>query len=175
MIRPAKDIDEKTPWREMTLGGEIFESATARYVNTGAWRTNTPVLDEEKCRHCLLCVPFCLLYFLTGETFIRFFLDAPTDDALHTGVVFLRILSPFYFVVSAKLAADGVLRGAGLMKKFMIATFTDLILRVVLALVLARTALGSTGIWCAWPIGWIIGTGLSLLFYRQSFHQKAPV
>ena len=123
----------------------------------------------------LLCVPFCLLYFLTGETFIRFFLDAPTDDALHTGVVFLRILSPFYFVVSAKLAADGVLRGAGLMKKFMIATFTDLILRVVLALVLARTALGSTGIWCAWPIGWIIGTGLSLLFYRQSFHQKAPV
>ena len=59
MIRPAKDIDEKTPWREMTLGGEIFEAATARYVNTGAWRTNTPILDEAKCRHCLLCVPYC--------------------------------------------------------------------------------------------------------------------
>ena len=59
MIRKAKDIDERTPWREMTLGGEIYEPATSRYVNTGAWRTNTPVLDEEKCRHCLLCVPFC--------------------------------------------------------------------------------------------------------------------
>ena len=59
MIRQAKDIDERTPWREMTLGGEIFEAATARYVNTGAWRTNTPILDTAKCRHCLLCVPFC--------------------------------------------------------------------------------------------------------------------
>ena len=81
----------------------------------------------------------------------------------------LRILSPFYFVVAAKLAADGVLRGAGLMKPFMIATFTDLILRVVLAMILSRTSLGSTGIWCAWPIGWILGAALSLFFYRRAF------
>ena len=120
----------------------------------------------------LLCVPFFLLYFFAGEMFIRFFLDAPTDDALHTGVVFLRILSPFYFVVSAKLAADGVLRGAGLMRQFMAATFTDLVLRVVLAIALSRTALGSTGIWCAWPIGWTIATALSLLFYRKAFLAK---
>ncbi len=59
MIRSAKDINEYTPWQEMTLGGEIFEPATAKLVNTGAWRTNTPVLDAEKCRSCLLCVPFC--------------------------------------------------------------------------------------------------------------------
>ena len=117
----------------------------------------------------MLCVPFCLLYFFAGETLMRFFLDAPTDAALRTGIVFLRILSPFYFVVSAKLAADGVLRGAGLMKPFMIATFTDLILRVVLAMLLSRTSLGSTGIWCAWPIGWCIATALSLLFYRKAF------
>ena len=59
MIRPAREIDEHTPWQEMTLGGEIYEPATARYVNTGAWRTDTPVLDTAKCRHCLLCVPYC--------------------------------------------------------------------------------------------------------------------
>ncbi len=59
MIRPAREIDEHTPWQEMTLGGEIYEPATARYVNTGAWRTDTPVLDTGKCRHCLLCVPYC--------------------------------------------------------------------------------------------------------------------
>ncbi len=117
----------------------------------------------------LLCVPFLLLYFFAGETFIRFFMDSPTDAAMRAGVLFLRILSPFYFVVAAKLAADGVLRGAGLMKPFMIATFTDLILRVALALVLSRTALGSTGVWCAWPIGWFIGAALSLLFYKKAF------
>ena len=59
MIRRAKDIDEHTPWQEMTPAGEVYEAATARYVNTGAWRTDTPVLDAEKCRSCLLCVPFC--------------------------------------------------------------------------------------------------------------------
>ena len=59
MIRPAREIDEHTPWQEMTLGGEVYEPATARYVNTGAWRTDTPVLDREKCRNCLLCVPYC--------------------------------------------------------------------------------------------------------------------
>lgn len=117
----------------------------------------------------MLCVPFFALYFFMGATFVRFFMDDPTDMALNTGVVFLRILSPFYFVVAAKLAADGVLRGAGLMRPFMTATFTDLILRVALAALLSRTSLGATGIWCAWPIGWTVATGLSLLFYRKAF------
>ena len=49
----------------------------------------------------------------------------------------------------------------------MIATFTDLVLRVVLAITLSKTALGATGIWCAWPIGWSIATVLSLNFYRK--------
>ena len=85
---------------------------------------------------------------------------------MNSGFTFLRILSPFYFVVSVKLVTDGILRGAGMMKQFMTATFTDLILRVVLAFVLSATVLGSTGIWCAWPIGWVAGTLLSLGFYR---------
>lgn len=117
----------------------------------------------------LLCVPFFLLYFFSGEVFVRFFMDDPTDMAMRTGVIFLRILSPFYFVVAAKLTADGVLRGAGMMRPFMIATFTDLLLRVALALLLSRTSLRSAGIWCAWPIGWTIATGLSLLFYKTAF------
>ena len=57
-----------------------------------------------------------------------------------SGVQFLRIVSPFYFLVSCKLVSDGVLRGAGLMKEFMVATFTDLILRVGLAIGLSNGA-----------------------------------
>jgi Na+-driven multidrug efflux pump len=111
-----------------------------------------------------LSLVFALCYFFLGEPLVRFFIDAPTETAVHTGVVYLKILAPFYFVVSAKLAADGVLRGAKQMKRFMIATFTDLILRVVLAILLSKTRLGATGIWCAWPIGWTIATVLSLRF-----------
>lgn len=68
-------------------------------------------------------------------------------------------------MISTKLVADGILRGAGMMRKFMISTFTDLILRVALAKILS-TMFGVTGIWCAWPIGWAVGTILSILFYR---------
>ena len=53
------------------------------------------------------------------------------------------------------------------MRQFMTATFTDLVLRVVLAFVLSGTAFGSTGIWCAWPIGWTVATVISILCYRR--------
>lgn len=114
----------------------------------------------------ILSLPLCLLYFCAGRYVLLFFLEQPTEAALETGIRFLRILSPFYFVISAKLVADGVLRGSGRMFHFMAATFTDLILRVVLAVTLSKTALGSTGIWCAWPIGWTLATLMSLRFYR---------
>ena len=118
----------------------------------------------------IISIPLVLLYFFAGKQLLYLFLDNPTNTAIHTGIIFLCILSPFYFVVSAKLVADGILRGAGLMSRFMITTFTDLILRVVLAIILSKQ-FGSTGIWCAWPIGWSIATTLSVIFYKKAkFH-----
>ena len=119
-----------------------------------------------------ICVPMALLYVFGGRALIHVFLDAPTETAMQTGIVYLRILAPFYLVVSAKLVADGVLRGGGVMGKFMISTFTDLILRVALAVVLAKTALGATGIWCAWPVGWTVAAVLSVAFYRQGYWNR---
>ena len=113
----------------------------------------------------MLSLPLFLLYFFSGNIVLKLFMDNPTELAMHTGIIYLKILSPFYFAVSAKLVADGILRGAGMMKKFMIATFTDLILRVLLAFYFSRTALGATGIWCAWPIGWCVAAVLSIGFY----------
>lgn len=116
----------------------------------------------------MLCIPFTLIYILFGSALINAFLEEPSVDALNTGILFLRIVAPFYFVISVKLATDGILRGAGMMKYFMVATFSDLILRVLLAILLAEY-LGSVGIWCAWPIGWVVGTMLSLMFYRKGY------
>ena len=117
----------------------------------------------------MLSLPFALGYFLFGETLMGFFLKEPTREALSSGFVFLRIAAPFYFVVSSKLIADGILRGSGRMRQFMTATFTDLILRVVLAFGFSATALGSVGIWCAWPIGWTVATIISLLYYKKAY------
>lgn len=55
----AEDINEKTPWQDLTEGLQIHEPATSRGFFTGEWRTETPVWDREKCSQCLLCVPYC--------------------------------------------------------------------------------------------------------------------
>ena len=114
-----------------------------------------------------LSVPLFLLYFFAGKYLTLLFLENPTELALQTSIEYLRILSPFYIVVSAKLVADGVLRGAGRMKQFMLGTFIDLMLRAVLAILLSKTALGATGIWLAWPIGWCVSTAISLFFCNR--------
>ena len=149
-----------------TLGNGISNFA-AQNIGAGKWDRVREGFRAGLKLVWVLCVPIVLLYFLWGRGLMGFFLDEPTELALSTGIAFLRILSPFYFVVSCKLVADGILRGAGWMKQFMIATFTDLILRVALAYILSGTGLGATGIWCAWPIGWFLGTVLSMLFYRK--------
>lgn len=114
-----------------------------------------------------LCVPFCLVYVFFGKYLLLLFLNEGSAQALMTGRQFLWILSPFYFVVSAKLAADGVLRGTNAMRQFMVATFTDLVLRVVLAFVLSAWTGSAMGIWCAWPVGWSIAMVLSLVFLSR--------
>lgn len=122
---------------------------------------------------CTLCVAIVFVYFIGAKYLVHIFLDDTSGAAMQTGVMFLRIVSPFYFVIAAKLVSDGVLRGAGLMKQFMAGTFTDLLLRVLLALILSETALCETGIWISWPIGWSVSMALSLIFYRNFSKEHA--
>lgn len=122
----------------------------------------------------LLSLPLYVLYFFGGEMLLRLFMDAPSQTALSTGILFLRILAPFYFVISAKLVIDGILKGAGMMARFMAVTLIDLVLRTSLAVVLAKTALGVTGVWCAWPVGWSAALIMSMIFYRRA-HFTSPV
>lgn len=114
-----------------------------------------------------ICIPFLVLYMLFGRYLLMLFLKQDSAAALTTGQQFLWILSPFYFAVSAKLAADGVLRGISAMGQFMAATFTDLILRVILAFIFSSQTNSPLGIWCAWPVGWTVAMALSIYFYRK--------
>ena len=121
----------------------------------------------------LLSIPLIALYWLGSDALIKLFVENPSRTALDTGRAFLRILSPFYLIISIKLVADGVLRGSSMMKQFMVSTFTDLTLRVALAFALSA-AMGATGIWCAWPVGWSIAAVLSILFYRRGAWEHHP-
>lgn len=121
----------------------------------------------------LVCVPFFLFYFFGSETAMGLFMKAESQGAIGAGIAFLRIVTPFYFVVTIKVMCDGVLRGGSAMLYFMTTTFTDLLLRVVLAFVFAKgLGFGATGIWMAWPIGWSLSTLLSFSFYRLKPWEK---
>lgn len=114
----------------------------------------------------IIGIPSFMLCFFQGSSLIRLFMSEEGTVALQTGVTFLKIVSPFYLFIFMKLAADGLLRGAGAMQYFMISTFTDLILRVILGYVLC-VPFGTTGIWMSWPIGWTISTVMSIVFYAE--------
>ena len=149
-----------------TTIGNGMSNYTAQNIGAGKFKRISEGFQAGLRMVWLLCLPFALAYFFFGASLMEFFLKEPTQAAISSGFVFLRIVAPFYFVVAAKLVADGILRGSGRMDQFMTATFTDLVLRVVLAFVFSATALESVGIWCAWPVGWTVAMILSLRFYR---------
>lgn len=106
-----------------------------------------------------------VLYLAFNVQLVELFVEGSgSAGTIESGSLFLKIVSPFYAFIGIKLVCDGVLRGAGSMKLFMVATFTDLILRVVLSFVLSPI-LGYAGIWWSWPIGWVVANILSFVFY----------
>lgn len=58
----ATDISKlglKATWEELTEGMKISGAGTSRAFNTGEWSQIKPVLEMDKCKQCLLCVPVC--------------------------------------------------------------------------------------------------------------------
>ncbi|MEG0615616.1 MAG: MATE family efflux transporter, partial [Oscillospiraceae bacterium] len=75
---------------------------------------------------CLTVVAIILVF---GKNILGLFVNpdaAMRDEVIQIGMQFLYIAVPFYAVVTAKIATDGVLKGSGSMKAFMISTFSDL-------------------------------------------------
>ena len=149
----------------MTLGS-CLSSYTAQNIGAGkkeriplGFRTGVKLSE-------LTALPFVILYFIFSRQMMGLFLGAESVEAISAGMTFLKIVSPWYFMIVIKLMTDGIIRGSGAMVYFVVATVPDLILRIGFALVLTKS-FGSTGIWMAWPFGWIVATTLTLIFYRK--------
>lgn len=147
----------------LTTLGNALSSFTAQNMGAGKMHRVKKGFRIGIVMGLIVAVPFILIFMLFGNTVMGLFLNDESRLAMETGRQFLLIVSPFYVVIATKLIADGVLRGSGLMKEFMISTFSDLILRVILAAVLSRS-FGTIGIWISWPIGWTTAMILSLVF-----------
>ncbi|MEQ2678236.1 MATE family efflux transporter [Enterocloster citroniae] len=149
----------------MSLGG-CLSSYTAQ--NLGAGKMERIPLGFRTGIRLSLCaaIPFFALYFGFSRQMMGLFLNGDSGEAIASGMEFLRIVSPMYFMISIKLTTDGIIRGSGAMGYFVLATVPDLILRIIVANLLAGR-FGSTGIWMAWPFGWVAATVLTIIFYRR--------
>lgn len=122
----------------------------------------------------IITVPFSIAYFFFCDPLIMLFMEDSSTAALEIGREFLRTTSPFYVPIAAKLMVDGILRGTGWMKSFMVTTFTDLILRVAFAYILSPIY-GSKGIWLSWPVGWLLATLMSVIFYAANRRSRKKI
>ncbi len=150
----------------LTTLGNGLSSFTAQNIGAGKTERVKSGFKAGLGMGLLAVTAFFAVYWFFPEAVMHIFMEESGGLAMQTGTEFLKIVSPFYIVIMGKLIADGVIRGAGCMKQFMIATFTDLILRVMLSYILA-VPMGSAGIWLSWPIGWSIAAVISIGFYLQ--------
>ena len=157
----------------ITTIGNGVSSFTAQNLGAGKQDRVTKGWRGAILMAMVLALSASAIYIFAGSSVMKLFVNSGDEAVIDVGISFFRIASPFYLVILWKIISDGVLRGSGAMKEFMIATFTDLILRVVLAYgfskflpLLIPDFSGVIGIWLSWPVGWTLGTIVSLYFYH---------
>ena len=107
------------------------------------------------------------LLFIFGAQFIGLFVDASANTyIILIGVEYLRVVSLAYVLKGISGAACGVLKGAGDMKFFMLATLSNFGLRVISAYALSPI-INEKAIWYSIPIGWAIELIISLYRYHS--------
>ena len=150
----------------VTFGNSV-SSFTAQNVGAKKYERIKEGLKSGAVLSIVTALLFTFVYVAFSETLIGVFMEGDKSAlALETGKQFLIIVEPFLCAIGLKVVCDGVLRGTGNMTYFMIATFADLVLRVILAFIFSHF-FGAVGIWMSWPIGWLLAVFLSFVFYKK--------
>lgn len=104
-----------------------------------------------------------VVIFLFGPNLLGLFLNAGSaGSAMSYGLKYMKTVCVFYVLMGVLFVGNGLLRGAGDMAAFMFSSLSNLIMRVIVAYLLAHF-IGSSAIWWSIPIGWAIGAVLSFL------------
>lgn len=116
----------------------------------------------------IFCAVIAGILILFGHKLIGLFVDsAANPGVIAVGTQYMRIVSIFYFFMGLMVITNGVLRGSGDMKVFLISTITNLSTRVIFAYGLAFL-IGVSAIWYAVPLGWISASAVSVIRYRSN-------
>lgn len=106
-----------------------------------------------------------------GPIVSMFVKEAGSPVAFATGTAYFRFVGWFFAFLGFKAVTDGVLRGAGDVKVYMIANLVNLGIRVSVAQ-LGSPIFGIQVIWYAVPLGWAVNFTISYLWYRTENWKK---
>lgn len=150
----------------MAAVGNAISSYTAQNIGAGQLKRVSKGYVQANKMVIFFGVVICVILELFPAQFITLFLGADgSQAAIATGYGYLVFMGFFFFMIGFKMAADGVLRGAGDMKLFTIANLVNLSIRVIMAMTLAPR-FGIAWVWYAVPIGWTANFVISYLEYR---------
>ena len=124
----------------------------------------------------VLDVCFAVLAFIVIETLhtqiSSLFLGKDgTALAYQVSEGYMRWLGYFFIFMGIKMATDGVLRGLGIMRPFLIANMVNLAIRLSVALICAPR-FGIVFVWLAVPAGWFANFLISYAALRRSWSKR---
>ena len=132
-------------------------------------------LGAKKGYHAALVLDLCfaVLAFVVIETLhtqiSSLFLGKDgTALAYQVSGDYMKWLGYFFIFMGIKMATDGVLRGLGVMRPFLIANMVNLAIRLSVALICAPR-FGIAFVWLAVPAGWLANFLVSYAALRRSW------
>lgn len=115
----------------------------------------------------IFCAIAAIILIFKGDNIISLFVKADSNkEVIKLGHNYLRVVSLFYFFMGLMVITNGILRGAGDMKFFLLSTMTNLGTRVLMAYGLSLL-IGVSAVWWAVPCGWILASTVSVIRYRS--------
>lgn len=122
------------------------------------------------------CVFITLAVFLFGPSLIGIFMDSnESAEVIAYGVSYMKVVSIFYLLMGILFASNGVLRGSGDMGAFLASSMINLGGRVAMAYLLNHW-IGRSAIWWSIPLGWALGSAVSVTrFLSGKWKNKAVV
>ena len=107
------------------------------------------------------------ILFIFGRDIIDLFLDeAQSEDAISFAIKYLRVISAFYILKGFMNAYCGVLKGAGDISIFVIATMLNFFIRLIIVYIFSNK-IGPSVVYYAIPIGWFVGLLIGYIRYKN--------
>ena len=154
-------------------------NAVSPYVSQNLGANKTQRIKKGYRAALVLDACFAVLAFLVIETLhtqiSSLFLGKDgTALAYQVSGDYMRWLGCFFIFMGIKMATDGVLRGLGIMRPFLIANMVNLAIRLSVALICAPR-FGIAFVWLAVPAGWLANFLVSYAALRKSWPTEKVV